>query len=223
MDMNMNMSTKNFLSVALLAAPLSVIGYNLTSTGAATLSTATTETTPRAHQETARGDDTALASQVQSLRQQMRAMRLQLAETAAAAPVEEEEEPASVVNEEERAEAQAAWRAAYLADVDEQFARQQVDLDWSPTAETDAAAALAEVAGDAEVSIECHSALCKAEIVHQDASGHQSMSDNIIGGFSWTGPALVWPSDADGPAVTTVYLARPGSELPEPSPMPTGS
>jgi len=62
----------------------------------------------------------------------------------------------------------------------------------------------------------CAGALCRLSLAHAGAGGHEQLLERLEGPIPWDGAVMLLPADEDGSS-TTVYLARPGEDLPLPA------
>ena len=85
--------------------------------------------------------------------------------------------------------------------LDEAFARETRDPSWSATAHDAARAAVANhlPSGSWIRDLDCRGTLCRIQIGHAGAAGHDALIDAVAGSrFAWTGPFAVERADDDG-------------------------
>lgn len=114
------------------------------------------------------------------------------------------------------AEAEDAWHRDYAEQLDDALAAEPRDPSWASDARADAVASVSGLdPGSTIHASECGSSLCRLDIAHDDPAGHEQLLTLVQSQFPWQGPAIVMPVDDGGPG-TRIYLARPGTNLPEP-------
>lgn len=114
------------------------------------------------------------------------------------------------------AEAELAWQGDYAEQLDEVLAGQSEDPAWSREAQATALQNFSGlVAGSSVHTPTCGSSLCRVQIDHADADGHEQLANQLLENLAWEAPVMVMRSDRGGPG-TVVYLARPGTRFPDP-------
>jgi hypothetical protein len=105
-----------------------------------------------------------------------------------------------------------------MNDLDDRFQVESRDIAWSNRAEPDVRAQiqLASVEGTRITAIDCHTTLCKADIVHPSLERHRAFVDSLINHRKWPGEMninMVEGSpdaiDANTPVSAVVFFARP--------------
>ena len=113
-------------------------------------------------------------------------------------------------------DAELAWQDDYAEQLDEALAGQPEDPAWAREAQTTAVEAFSGLVASSSVhKPTCGSAMCRMQIDHADANGHDQLVDQFTSTRLWEAPAIIMPTDRGGPG-TIVYLARPGTKLPTP-------
>jgi hypothetical protein len=113
-------------------------------------------------------------------------------------------------------DAELAWQDDYAEQLDEALAEQPYDSAWARQAQATAVQAFSGLVASSRVNPpSCGSAMCRLQIDHADADGHDQLIGQLTASFPWDAPAMIIPTDRDGPG-TVVYLARPGTSLPDP-------
>jgi hypothetical protein len=114
------------------------------------------------------------------------------------------------------ADAELAWQGDYAEQLDEVLAGQSEDPAWSREAQATAAQSFSGLVASSSVHTPtCGSSMCRVQIDHADADGHEQLANQLMKNFVWEAPVMVMRTDRGGPG-TVVYLARPGTRLPDP-------
>lgn len=119
-------------------------------------------------------------------------------------------EPAAI------ADAELAWQDDYAEQLDEALAGQPEDPAWAREAQTAAVEVFSGLVASSSVHTPtCGSSMCRMQIDHADADGHDQLVNQIMTGSFWEAPGVMMPTNGERPG-TVVYLARPGTKLPDP-------
>jgi hypothetical protein len=114
------------------------------------------------------------------------------------------------------ADAELAWQDDYAEQLDEALAGQSDDPAWAREARATALQTFSGLVASSSVHTPtCGSAMCRLQIDHTDADGHDQLVGQFTSGFVWDAPVVIMPTNGEGPG-TVVYLARPGTKLPDP-------
>ncbi|MBC7944494.1 MAG: hypothetical protein H7X91_04360 [Burkholderiales bacterium] len=172
--------------------------------------------------------------QLDTLRQQLEAQRLEMARLArnakaadrpaAGAAEAATSDEASQVSEHEQELAEQGRHAARLLELQTQFASQGKDAGWSRTAESQIAASAKQVADASGAAgserselrdADCRTALCRLTLTHKDAASAESFIQEFANNLGWrqTHGRVQSVQNPDGSIEAVIYLSREGRRL----------
>ena len=162
------------------------------------------------------------AGDVAELRREVRELRAELDARGTAPPSEPQAAPSAPAPEampspERIAEAERAWTDEYSAQLEDALLEQSTDRAWAQDTRNQAEVAFGAKLPDSDIGdTTCGESLCRVDITHRTAQGHEDLLASVRDGFPLPGAALLVPVDDDAGHSTRIYLARAGTELPVP-------
>jgi hypothetical protein len=109
-----------------------------------------------------------------------------------------------------------------LAHAESSFRAEPTDQAWSSATRTELERAMSSVAeelGSTIAPIECHTTLCRIELVNDSPEMARETLNTFIRSNQWPGEGMAIPIfEENGRTTIHVYVAKPGFKVPEPGP-----